>query len=77
MLDETRVAENTLVMFLSDNGMAFPFAKTNCYLNSTRTPWMVETGDPALEAFRGRASRQALDDLMDHLADAIGKHVDE
>ncbi|MDE2705476.1 MAG: sulfatase, partial [Gemmatimonadota bacterium] len=40
-LDEVGVAENTLVMFLSDNGMAFPFAKTNCYLNSTRTPWVV------------------------------------
>jgi N-sulfoglucosamine sulfohydrolase len=33
--------ENTIVLFLSDNGMAFPFAKTNCYLNSTRTPWIV------------------------------------
>ena len=33
--------ENTVVLFLSDNGMAFPFAKTNCYLNSTRTPWIV------------------------------------
>jgi N-sulfoglucosamine sulfohydrolase len=32
---------NTMVMFLSDNGMAFPFAKTNCYLHSTRTPWIV------------------------------------
>lgn len=41
VLDEAGVAENTLVMFLSDNGMAFPFAKTNCYLNSTRTPWVV------------------------------------
>ena len=41
VLEETGVAENTLVMFLSDNGMAFPFAKTNCYLNSTRTPWVV------------------------------------
>ena len=35
------VDENTIVVFLSDNGMAFPFAKTNCYLNSTRTPWIV------------------------------------
>ncbi len=32
---------NTIVIFLSDNGMAFPFAKTNCYLNSTRTPWIM------------------------------------
>jgi N-sulfoglucosamine sulfohydrolase len=28
-------------MFLSDNGMAFPFSKTNCYLHSTKTPWIV------------------------------------
>lgn len=40
-LRETGAEENTLVIFLSDNGMAFPFAKTNCYLNSTRTPWIV------------------------------------
>lgn len=40
-LDDTGFAENTLVMFLSDHGMALPFAKTNCYLHSTRTPWIV------------------------------------
>ena len=40
-LGESGAAENTLVVFLSDNGMAFPFAKTNCYLHSTRTPWIV------------------------------------
>ena len=40
-LEETGFAENTLVMYLSDNGMAFPFAKANCYLTSTRTPWLV------------------------------------
>ncbi len=39
-LKESGFENNTLVMFLSDNGMAFPFAKTNCYLNSTRTPWI-------------------------------------
>lgn len=41
VLDETGATDDTLVMFLSDNGMAFPFAKTNCYLNSTRTPWLA------------------------------------
>jgi N-sulfoglucosamine sulfohydrolase len=40
-LDETGYRDNTLVMFLSDNGMALPFAKTNCYLNSTQTPWLA------------------------------------
>lgn len=40
-LKETGVYENTLIMFLSDNGMAFPFSKTNCYLHSTKTPWIV------------------------------------
>lgn len=40
-LDETGMRDSTLVMFLSDHGMALPFAKTNCYLHSTRTPWMV------------------------------------
>ena len=40
-LEDTGLIENTLVMFLSDNGMALPFAKTNCYLNSTKTPWIV------------------------------------
>ena len=27
--------------FISDNGMAFPFAKTNCYLNATQTPFIA------------------------------------
>ncbi|GAG77106.1 unnamed protein product, partial [marine sediment metagenome] len=40
-LRESGLEENTLVMFLSDNGIAVPFAKANCYLTSTRTPWIV------------------------------------
>jgi N-sulfoglucosamine sulfohydrolase len=40
-LKETGFEENTLVMFLSDNGISQPFAKSNCYLSSTRTPWIV------------------------------------
>ncbi|MDR2498989.1 MAG: sulfatase [Tannerellaceae bacterium] len=41
VLDEEGLSESTLVMFLSDNGISAPFAKTNCYMNSTRTPWIV------------------------------------
>lgn len=40
-LDASGQAENTVVVFLSDNGMAFPFAKANCYLASTRTPLVI------------------------------------
>ena len=41
VLKETGQAENSLVMFMSDNGMSFPFAKSNCYLQSTKTPLLV------------------------------------
>lgn len=40
-LEASGLADDTLVMFLSDNGMAVPFAKANCYLRSTQTPWIV------------------------------------
>lgn len=40
-LDESGQADNTLVVFMSDHGMALPFAKTNCYYHSNRTPWIV------------------------------------
>ncbi len=40
-LEESGAADNTLVMFLSDHGMPLPFAKTNCWHHSTRTPWIV------------------------------------
>jgi len=46
-LRESGNAKNTLVMFLSDNGMALPFSKTNCYLHSTRTPWIASWPTPA------------------------------
>jgi len=40
-LEESGHADNTVVLFLSDNGMALPFAKTNCYLNSTKSPYIM------------------------------------
>ncbi|MHC4727818.1 MAG: sulfatase family protein, partial [Planctomycetota bacterium] len=40
-LRESGLENNTLTMFISDHGMPLPFAKTNCYLHSTRTPWIV------------------------------------
>ena len=40
-LDASGKADNTFVMFLSDHGMPLPFAKTQLYRHSTRTPLMV------------------------------------
>jgi len=40
-LDESGQADRTVVMFLSDHGMPFPFAKTQLYHHSTHTPWIV------------------------------------
>jgi len=40
-LTELGLDDKTVVMFISDHGMALPFAKTNCYLTSTKVPWIV------------------------------------
>lgn len=40
-LQESGYAENTLVIFISDNGIAVPFAKCNTWFHSSRTPMLV------------------------------------
>jgi len=41
-LEESGMEKNTLVIFLSDHGAAFPFSKAQCYLNSSKTPLIVK-----------------------------------
>ena len=41
-LKESGEADNTIIVFLSDHGMPFPFAKTCLYRNSTHTPLIVK-----------------------------------
>jgi N-sulfoglucosamine sulfohydrolase len=41
-LKESGLEENTLVVFLSDHGAAFPFSKSQCYFNSNRTPLIMK-----------------------------------
>lgn len=40
-IDRAHQTANTIVVFMSDHGMPLPFAKTNCWRHSTRTPWVV------------------------------------
>ena len=60
-LEESGQAQNTMVIFLSDHGMALPFAKTNCYRHSTRTPLMIR--------WPGTIKAGSVDD--DHFVSAI------
>lgn len=40
-LDDSGLASRTLVLFITDNGSSFPFAKANTYLASNRTPMLM------------------------------------
>lgn len=40
-LEKAGLAGNTVVVFLSDNGAALPFAKGSCYVQSNRTPMII------------------------------------
>lgn len=40
-LEESGEADNTLVLFITDNGIAVPFAKCNAWFHSTRSPLLV------------------------------------
>ena len=40
-LKESGEAKNTLVLFITDNGIAVPFAKCNTWFHSTRSPLLV------------------------------------
>lgn len=40
-LKKAGLYENTIIILLSDNGSAFPYAKANAYVSSTKTPFYV------------------------------------
>lgn len=61
-LDASGQTDDTVVVFLSDNGMAFPFAKANCYLRSTLTPLIVRW--PGITQ-AGRVEQRAFVNTMD------------
>ena len=71
-LKESGYEKNTVVMFLSDNGISVPFAKCNCYLASTRTPWMVRwPGVVAPGSVENRSFISGID-FFPTIAEAVG-----
>lgn len=76
-LERAGCADNTIVLFLSDNGMAFPFAKTNCYLHSTRTPFLVRWPQVVAPGGWDREHFVSGIDLMPTLLDVAGAELPE
>lgn len=72
-LDDAGLADGTLVMFLSDHGIAVPFAKTNVWMHSTRTPWIIRwPGVTERNAVDGRHVVSGID-LAPTVLAAVGK----
>lgn len=71
-LREAGLEESTLVLFLSDNGISMPFAKSNCYLASTRTPLVIRWPGKTKPGRVESASFVSSLDLMPTILDAIG-----
>lgn len=71
-LEESGEADNTFVMFLSDHGMALPFAKTQLYHHSTHTPLIVRW--PGITKARSHDDRHMVSavDFLPTLLDVIG-----
>jgi len=71
-LDDAGARNNTLVIFLSDNGIAVPFAKTNCWLHSTRSPLIVRWPGIVQAGAANQGHFISGVDLMPTLLDALG-----
>ncbi len=71
-LRESGLDETTIVLFLSDNGMAFPFAKTNCYRASTKTPLIIRWPGRVKPGTVDRRHFVAGVDIMPTLLDITG-----
>ena len=71
-IDDAGVRNNTIVIFLSDNGIAVPFAKTNCWHHSTRTPLIVRWPGVVTPGAVDQRHFVSGVDLMPTLLDALG-----
>ena len=74
-LDDEGLRERTIIVFLSDNGIAVPFAKSNCYLASTRTPLIVSWPGRVKAGSVERDHFVSAVDLLPTVLDALGKPV--
>ncbi len=71
-LDDSGMADRTLVMFLSDHGPSLPFAKANAWMHSTRTPWIVRWPGVVTAARTDAEHMVSGVDLAPTILDAVG-----
>ena len=64
--------ENTMVVFLSDHGMPLPFAKTQLYHHSTRTPLMIRIPGVTKAGSVDKRHMVSVLDLMPTILEALG-----
>lgn len=75
-LEAAGAKDNTIVIFLSDNGIAVPFAKTNCWHHSTRTPLIIRWPEIITAGMVDPHHFVSGVDLTPTLLDALGLHTD-
>jgi N-sulfoglucosamine sulfohydrolase len=71
-LKDTGTWDNTLVVFFSDHGMPFPFAKTAMYYHSTHTPLMVRWPGVTIGGTADDEHVVGTVDILPTLLEAIG-----
>ena len=74
ILDELKKSghyDNTIVIFLSDHGMSLPFAKTNCYVQSTKTPLIIRWPEKVAEGTSDKEHMVSTVDLMPTILEAV------
>lgn len=71
-LRESGEEDRTVILYLSDHGMPLPFAKTQLYFHSTRTPWMIRW--PGVTRAGGVDDQHLISavDLLPTLLDVVG-----
>lgn len=74
-LKESGAEENTLVIFLSDHGAAFPFAKAQCYLNSSKTPLIVKWPGQIIPGTLDTSHFVTGIDLMPTILEIVGQNT--
>tara|TARA_R110000850_G_scaffold42902_10_gene110046 strand:- start:1195 stop:2664 length:1470 start_codon:yes stop_codon:yes gene_type:complete len=71
-LEESGFADNTLVLFITDNGLAMPFAKCNAWFHSSHSPLLVRWPGVVKPGSRDEDNFVSVVDLFPTFMEATG-----